>query len=125
MVISSGRYDSGCSFRIRILTFYPSRIQGLERHRIPDPYPQHCEEQILQCFGSGSGFNGVPDQDLGFLLIMDPGSRGQKGTSCVFILDLCFCYTHLLLGLFLGGKRPDLDDLDDEDSDDGDLPELE
>ncbi len=28
-------------FRIRILTFYPSRIQGSKRHRIPDPDPQH------------------------------------------------------------------------------------
>ncbi len=27
--------------RIRILTFYPSRIQGSKRHRIPDPDPQH------------------------------------------------------------------------------------
>ncbi len=25
----------------RILTFYPSRIQGSKRHRIPDPDPQH------------------------------------------------------------------------------------
>jgi hypothetical protein len=28
--------------RIRMLTFYPSRIQGSKRHRIPDPDPQHC-----------------------------------------------------------------------------------
>jgi hypothetical protein len=27
---------------IRILIFYPSRIQGSKKHRIPDPYPQHC-----------------------------------------------------------------------------------
>jgi hypothetical protein len=27
--------------RIRILTFYPSRIQRSKRHRIPDPDPQH------------------------------------------------------------------------------------
>ncbi len=26
--------------RIRIMTFYPSRIQGSKRHRIPDPDPQ-------------------------------------------------------------------------------------
>jgi hypothetical protein len=31
--------------RIRILIFYPSRIQGSKRHRISDPDPQHC---ILQ-----------------------------------------------------------------------------
>jgi hypothetical protein len=27
--------------RIRMLTFYPSRIPGSRRHRIPDPDPQH------------------------------------------------------------------------------------
>jgi hypothetical protein len=32
--------------RIRMLTFYPSRIQGSKRHRIPDPDPQHC----FSCF---------------------------------------------------------------------------
>ncbi len=32
---------SGCSSRIRILIFKPSRIQGPKRHRIPDPDPQH------------------------------------------------------------------------------------
>ncbi len=35
-------YDPGCSSRIRILNFYPSRIQGSKRHRIPDPDSQHC-----------------------------------------------------------------------------------
>jgi hypothetical protein len=41
LFLSSRKYDSGCSFRIRILTFYPSRIQGSKRHQIPDPDPQH------------------------------------------------------------------------------------
>ncbi len=37
--LSSKKYDPGCSSRIRMLTFsHPgSRIQGLKRHRIPDP----------------------------------------------------------------------------------------
>ncbi len=39
--LSSKKYDPGCSSRIQILTFYPSRIQGSKRHRIPDPDPQH------------------------------------------------------------------------------------
>jgi hypothetical protein len=36
--LSSRKYDSGCSSRIRILNFYPSRIPdpGSKRHRIPD-----------------------------------------------------------------------------------------
>ncbi len=34
--LSSRKYDPGCSSRIRMLTFYPSRIQGSKRHRIPD-----------------------------------------------------------------------------------------
>jgi hypothetical protein len=38
--LSSGKHDPGCSSRIRMLTFYPSRIQGSEMHRIPDPDPQ-------------------------------------------------------------------------------------
>ncbi len=32
-----GKYDPGCSSRIRILIFYSSRIQGSKRHRIPVP----------------------------------------------------------------------------------------
>ncbi len=39
--LSSRKYDPGCSSRIRMLTFYPSRIQGSKRHWIPDPDPQH------------------------------------------------------------------------------------
>jgi hypothetical protein len=35
-------FDPGCSFRIRILIFYQSRIQGSKRHWIPDPDSQHC-----------------------------------------------------------------------------------
>ena len=35
--LSSRKYDPGCSSRIRMLTFYPSRIPGSKRHRIPDP----------------------------------------------------------------------------------------
>jgi hypothetical protein len=35
--LSSRKYDPGCSSRIRMLTFYPSRIQGSKKHRIPDP----------------------------------------------------------------------------------------
>jgi hypothetical protein len=40
--LSCQKYDPGCSSRFRILTFYPSRIPGSKRHRIPDPDPQHC-----------------------------------------------------------------------------------
>jgi hypothetical protein len=42
----------GSGSRIRILIFYPSRIFGSKRHRIPDPNPQHwkicCE--IIRIF---------------------------------------------------------------------------
>jgi hypothetical protein len=31
--LNSRKYDLGCSTRIRILIFYPSRIQGSKRHR--------------------------------------------------------------------------------------------
>jgi hypothetical protein len=37
MVFRLSKFDPGCSSRIRILIFYPSRIQGSKRHRIPDP----------------------------------------------------------------------------------------
>ncbi len=53
---SSRKYDPICSSRIRILIFYPSRIPGSKRHRIPDP--QHCE----QCTGT----HWFPDQDNRF-----------------------------------------------------------
>jgi hypothetical protein len=49
--LSSWKYDPGCSSRIRILIFYPSRIPdpGVKRHRIPDPDPQHCMRiRVLQ-----------------------------------------------------------------------------
>ncbi len=46
--LSSRKYDPGCSSRIRRLTFYPSRIQGSKRQRIPDPDPQHCRFPV--CF---------------------------------------------------------------------------
>ncbi len=39
--LRSRKYDPGCSSRIRTLTFYPFRIQGSKRHRIPDPDLQH------------------------------------------------------------------------------------
>jgi len=44
--LSSRKYDPGCSSRIRMLTFYPSRIPdpGVKKgtgSRIPDPDPQH------------------------------------------------------------------------------------
>jgi hypothetical protein len=32
--------------RIRMLTFYPSRIQGVKKDPIPDPDPQHCENLV-------------------------------------------------------------------------------
>jgi hypothetical protein len=37
------KYDPGCSSRIRILIFYPSRIlnPGVKKAPIPDPDPQH------------------------------------------------------------------------------------
>ncbi len=35
--LSSRKYDPSRSSRIRILIFYPSRIQGSKRHRIPNP----------------------------------------------------------------------------------------
>jgi len=37
LFLSSRKYDLGCSSRIRILIFYPFRIQGSKRQRIPDP----------------------------------------------------------------------------------------
>ncbi len=35
--LSSRKYDLGCSSQVRIRIFYPSRIPGSKRHRIPDP----------------------------------------------------------------------------------------
>jgi hypothetical protein len=37
--LSSRTYNPGCLFRIRILIFYPSRIQGSKRHQILNPDP--------------------------------------------------------------------------------------
>ncbi len=41
--------------------FYPSRIQGLKRHLIPDLDPQHCKKYCF--FGLASGFLGFCDRD--------------------------------------------------------------
>ncbi len=37
LFLSSRKYDPCCSSPIRIRIFYPSRIPGLKRLRIPDP----------------------------------------------------------------------------------------
>ncbi len=50
MVLKLSEIWPGCSSRI--LIFYPSRIQGSERHRIPDP--EHCKKERRQ-FCSGIG----------------------------------------------------------------------
>jgi hypothetical protein len=62
--LSSRKYDPGCSSRIRVLTFYPSRIPdpGVKRHRIPDPDPQHCCLQGKQEDDSAVDYN--DDADL-------------------------------------------------------------
>jgi hypothetical protein len=61
MVLSSWKYDPGCSSRIRILIFLPSRIQGSKRQRIPDPlhriYPRELntdpKSPLMCCLGAG------------------------------------------------------------------------
>ncbi len=57
----SRKYDPGCSSRIRILFFYPSRIpdQEVKKHRIPDPDPQkHCLQIFKKAIrGRGSPVN--------------------------------------------------------------------
>ncbi len=54
-VLSSRKYDSDCSFRIRILPFYPFRTRnpypGVKK--APDPDPQHCIKGIVQPFELG------------------------------------------------------------------------
>ncbi len=42
---------------VRILTVYPSRIQGSKRHRIPDQ--QHCKTVITRLEGVGDGVGSV------------------------------------------------------------------
>ncbi len=70
LFLSSRKYDPGFSSRIRILIFYPSRIQGSKSHRVPDPDPQHCAVQCGTYFinlviyfvvaGSGPNHAGGP-----------------------------------------------------------------
>ncbi len=45
LFLSSRKYDSGCSSRIRIFPHPGSRIriQGSKKHRLSDPDPQHWE----------------------------------------------------------------------------------
>ncbi len=45
MFLSSRKYDLGCSSRIRILIFYPSRIPDTGAKKAPDTGsgPQHCQ----------------------------------------------------------------------------------
>jgi hypothetical protein len=51
------KYDPGCSSRIPdpgsgswLFTHSWSQIQGSKRHRIPDPYPQHCLNTFIRFF---------------------------------------------------------------------------
>ncbi len=41
LFLSSGKYEPGCSSRIRILIFYPFRILDPSVKKAPDPDPQH------------------------------------------------------------------------------------
>jgi hypothetical protein len=59
--LSSRKYDSGCLSRIRILNFYPSRIQGSKRHRIPNLDPQHW---LLDFSIAKHQYNALPSSDI-------------------------------------------------------------
>ncbi len=52
LFLSSRKYDPGCSSRIRIIIFSPSRIPRSKRHRIPDPNPQHCGYFVKSAYAS-------------------------------------------------------------------------
>jgi hypothetical protein len=61
LFLSSQKYYPGCSSRIRILIFYPSRgIPGSKRHRIPDPehwkvrLPRICHDDVAGVVYSSS-----------------------------------------------------------------------
>ncbi len=47
MFLSSRKYDPGCSSRIRILIFYPSRIPDPGVKKAPDPDPQHWPNVVF------------------------------------------------------------------------------
>ncbi len=74
-VISSGKYDSGCSSRIGILTFYPSRIPdpGVKRQRI-------LPGVALLCFGEdlcgGTALRSLPQ--LVFKLLAESSLQIQQ-----------------------------------------------
>ncbi len=65
--------------RIRMLTFYPSRIQGSKRHRIPDPDPQHWFEDLrfLHLWTDIWGNNPWPDPAI------------ENGLDTVRLIDNC------------------------------------
>ncbi len=51
--------------------FYPSRIQGSIRHRIPDPDPQHCSEQpTCLCISTFLSFPSLPVPVSGSLVTL-------------------------------------------------------
>ncbi len=54
MFLSSKKYDPVCSSRIRILTFYPSRIPDPGVKKAPDPDPQHW--LLLPCSRTLTGW---------------------------------------------------------------------
>jgi hypothetical protein len=61
----------------RILIFYPSRIQGSKRHRIPDP--QHCKISLVSVPDSGHEEAGVESVSLGEDLLLDLVDLGLYG----------------------------------------------
>jgi hypothetical protein len=80
MVSKHSERDPGCSSRIRILIFYPSRIPdpGVKRHPIPDPDPQHCwrpyldaRQRGLQC-GAGEQLGAREGAEVRRQLLVDP-----------------------------------------------------
>jgi hypothetical protein len=81
LFLSSRKYDQEYSSRIRILIFFPSRIQGSKRHLIPDPkHWKKCLDSACLClfpfsFYSRVGF--LKDQ-APLLMEVDPQHPGLK-----------------------------------------------
>jgi hypothetical protein len=94
--LSSRKYDPGCSSRLQILTFYPSRIPDPGVKKAPDPGSRIRIRNTAHHCSSGKGHPRSPDMRIDpwggiFKLLRNPGIDSRNQVSA-YKLDTAYQY---------------------------------